>query len=1192
MELDSENDLGQIGIISKLSKWTSSPNNRLYRACQQLDDAWYADVVRKGRWMDIVSDYAGQEPFVVDGESLICRVLDDPLLALGKEEDPAFQLPHACHLLESFISNLKSRRAVFDIVFWEDNVYSIASRILAREILIKHVKTTGVRALFFRDLSDPAWLEYRSVQRPMFVMMSDGGSANNNFGVTSSFLRRLWIQQIHAGYMSVALMNGLEFRDFAIMTFILERQAPRFDSEVAGIFALNANFARQRLSHKSAAIAPPTSYDSSNLITDRPSFFVQMIRSTAFTDSVHLQLLYLFSAHLFLLDFLSIHERAQPPVIIRPDLISVISCSFLPIVYAVLRHLVQKTDLDVDIDGRLFLFLVQQAVEHPGTVSQMLGEEIRSATETAWSSAGFSLSQVNLHALETYNHVVHPPVPALDLTAQPRSLLPFSNPIFDEPMKDSNFLISNVEADTSKMVESMDTNTHDIPFEDSRHWHSTRLLVKKYPIDKRPTDPRAFKRWQRRQDVSVRNIRNLAENLTGGLKPIVIPIVGSGVHASSAKPATNHHANRTVVKKVDVLRAAASKARQDDVEVKGVRWWKDELKSMSAMGTWKDRRAHLISIKKSPTVAALTWLQVEVRLYELHVVLREWIDSYVATSCSHDEITVEIMRLVMDIRSINPTFLAHPCAGHILNDVLVSLGFDIYSQSIVLSPPDGASETSVTSTNASSKDTKKDSKKSKKSSNEKVKPKQSEKTDSPAQRELKFRFVQLLDPQGRPRYQFMLIHEHPVEWQLRLWGPYMDRSMDSKSDKRVAFVPDAWQRKALDAIDRPRESMLVVAPTSAGKTFISFYAMEKVLRESDNGIIIYIAPTKALVMQIAAEIYARFVKTLKDGTLWAIHTRDYRINDPAKCQILVTVPEILATLLLSPAHARTWTPRLKRIILDEIHTIGQQEGGRAWEQILLLAPCPIIGLSATIGSPDKFNKWLENVQHSHGCTHTFIQHNHRYSHLRKFLYLFPENLNGTFEGLQSYKPTNGLAFIHPMSLLSTGASKIPSDLALEARDTLTLYNALAGSVRQLEKNISSLSPANFFSDKKWFLAQRDIISYENSLKVVVVDKLLANQLNDLESPLHGLVDTLTDSRIVSQKDALNRFPTREQFLDNLIFLVSDLHASNNLPAILFTFDRSYCEIIGHTILSQLEEAEEQAKLGTSSNLSASQLQLQ
>lgn len=73
-------------------------------------------------------------------------------------------------------------------------------------------------------------------------------------------------------------------------------------------------------------------------------------------------------------------------------------------------------------------------------------------------------------------------------------------------------------------------------------------------------------------------------------------------------------------------------------------------------------------------------------------------------------------------------------------------------------------------------------------------------------------------------------------FQLLHCGPYMDRNLDSAPDSRVPFEPDGWQKKVLDELDADK-SVFVVAPTSAGKTFISFYAMEKVLRANDDGIL-------------------------------------------------------------------------------------------------------------------------------------------------------------------------------------------------------------------------------------------------------------------------------------------------------------------------------------------------------------------
>jgi superfamily II RNA helicase len=119
---------------------------------------------------------------------------------------------------------------------------------------------------------------------------------------------------------------------------------------------------------------------------------------------------------------------------------------------------------------------------------------------------------------------------------------------------------------------------------------------------------------------------------------------------------------------------------------------------------------------------------------------------------------------------------------------------------------------------------------------------------SPTDRKLSFAF------KYPPQTQHLKIEMSQSEFQLNHCGPYMDRNLDAKPDARVSsFVPDGWQRDVLDQLDA-NKSVFVVAPTSAGKTFISFYAMEQVLRADNDGVLIYVAPTKALVNQIAAEV--------------------------------------------------------------------------------------------------------------------------------------------------------------------------------------------------------------------------------------------------------------------------------------------------------------------------------------------------
>ena len=93
-----------------------------------------------------------------------------------------------------------------------------------------------------------------------------------------------------------------------------------------------------------------------------------------------------------------------------------------------------------------------------------------------------------------------------------------------------------------------------------------------------------------------------------------------------------------------------------------------------------------------------------------------------------------------------------------------------------------------------------------------------------------------------------------AHFQLHHCGNLLQRDAPAVRDPRVvSFNPDLWQRSVLDVIDADA-SAVVCAPTSSGKTFISSYCMDRVLRQSKDGIVVFVAPTKALVNQTAAQV--------------------------------------------------------------------------------------------------------------------------------------------------------------------------------------------------------------------------------------------------------------------------------------------------------------------------------------------------
>jgi len=162
---------------------------------------------------------------------------------------------------------------------------------------------------------------------------------------------------------------------------------------------------------------------------------------------------------------------------------------------------------------------------------------------------------------------------------------------------------------------------------------------------------------------------------------------------------------------------------------------------------------------------------------------------------------------------------------------------------------------------------------------------------------------------------------------------------------------DKFQERAICAVDEGR-SVIVAAPTGAGKTVIAEYAIEKHLHEGSR--IVYTAPIKALSNQK----FRDFSRT-HPGKI-GIMTGDVIINPDAPVLIMTT--EIFRNIIFDAGGERLRDT--KYVVFDEIHYLDDVERGTVWEECIIFAPPHIsfICLSATIPNIEEFSHWVSWVR--------------------------------------------------------------------------------------------------------------------------------------------------------------------------------------------------------------------------------------
>ena len=150
------------------------------------------------------------------------------------------------------------------------------------------------------------------------------------------------------------------------------------------------------------------------------------------------------------------------------------------------------------------------------------------------------------------------------------------------------------------------------------------------------------------------------------------------------------------------------------------------------------------------------------------------------------------------------------------------------------------------------------------------------------------------------------------------------------------------------------KNTLVAIPTASGKTLIAEMAMHNAINK--GGKCLYIVPLRALASEKYEEFSNKGVKT-------GIATGDFDRRDDllGRNDIIVATSEKVDSLLRNNA---TWIPDITLLVVDEIHLIDSPGRGPTLEMVIAKMrfrnpAMQVIGLSATIGNPDKLAGWLD-----------------------------------------------------------------------------------------------------------------------------------------------------------------------------------------------------------------------------------------
>ncbi|RFA21206.1 DEAD/DEAH box helicase [Subtercola boreus] len=168
----------------------------------------------------------------------------------------------------------------------------------------------------------------------------------------------------------------------------------------------------------------------------------------------------------------------------------------------------------------------------------------------------------------------------------------------------------------------------------------------------------------------------------------------------------------------------------------------------------------------------------------------------------------------------------------------------------------------------------------------------------------------------------------------------------------LRFDLDPFQIASCELLEAGN-SVLVAAPTGAGKTIVAEFAVFMAMQER-SAKVFYTAPIKALSNQKFQEFVAEYGSD-QVGLL----TGDTNINPTARIVVMTT--EVLRNMIYAGSDLLA---NLSFVVMDEVHYLADRFRGAVWEEVIIHLPTSVrlVSLSATVSNAEEFGDWLQAVR--------------------------------------------------------------------------------------------------------------------------------------------------------------------------------------------------------------------------------------